>query len=64
MQLIQFNRKDGSRIMISVDKIVSIVEEEDGSAVVRMDNGSFQVLKQSYGDVIKMFKLGGAPDEL
>lgn len=63
MQLIQFNRKDGSRIMISVDKIVSIADDE-GSAVVRLDNGSFQVLKQSYDDVIKMFKLGGTPDEL
>lgn len=63
MQLIEFNRKDGSRIMISADKIVSIADD-NGSAVVRFDNGSFQVLKQSYDDIIKIFKLGGAPDEL
>lgn len=60
---VELNRKDGSRILIAADKILSIADDE-GSAVVRFDNGSFQVLKQSYDEIIKMFYNDGDIDEL
>ena len=46
----EFNRKDGSRILIRRSEILSIVDEPDG-VTIRLMNGTFQVVQQTYEQV-------------
>lgn len=47
---LEFNRKDGSLILIRRTEIVSIVDEPEG-ALLRLNNGAFQIVKQTYEQV-------------